>query len=86
MLKPLYSEGFKKQYKKLPPILQNKFLKQLNFLLKNPHHPSLHTKRVSGTEKFEARVDYHNRLTFLVVQNEIWFLSIGPHDEGLGKK
>lgn len=86
MLAPHYSEGFKKQFKKLPLKLQNKFLKQLKYLLQNPYHPSLHTKKQSGTDKFEARVDYHYRFTYRLENEEIWILTIGPHDEGLGKK
>lgn len=86
MLAPHYSEEFKKQFRKLPLKLQKKFLKQLKYLLQNPSHPSLRTKKQSGTDKFEARVDYHYRFTFVETTNEIVFLTIGPHDEGLGKK
>ncbi|MGI8419723.1 MAG: hypothetical protein ACR2LN_03700 [Candidatus Levyibacteriota bacterium] len=35
---------------------------------------------------FEARIDYHYRFTFSISAEEIIILSIGPHDEGLGKK
>jgi hypothetical protein len=41
---------------------------------------------MSGTDKFEARLDRHFRFTYLIKTNEIWLLTIGPHDEGLGKK
>lgn len=86
MFGPHYSEVFKKQYKKLPLKLQNKFLKQLRFLLQNPSYPSLRAKRQSGTDKFEARIDFHYRFTYQIVGRELWFLTVGPHDEGLGKK
>lgn len=86
MLKPQYSDGFKKQYKRLPRITQKKFLKQLKHLLENPFHPSLHGRKMPGTEKYEARVDYHYRFTYSIIEDELWLLTIGPHDEGLGKK
>lgn len=81
-----FSAGFKRQYKKLPKIHQKKFDKQLSYLMKDSHHPSLKSRKMGGTEKFEARLDRHFRFTYLVEANEIWLLSIGPHDEGLGKK
>lgn len=86
MLKPQYSEGFRKQYKKLPRITQKKFLKQLEHLLDDRFHPSLRSKKMSGSQKYEARVDYHYRFTFSIIADEVWLLTVGPHDEGLGKK
>lgn len=81
-----FTPRFKKQLRKLSPVLKKKFEKQLAFLVKNPQHPSLRTKKMGGTEFFEARLDYHNRFIYRVTEDEIWFYSIGPHDEGLGKK
>lgn len=81
-----FSVGFKRQYKKLSKIHQKKFDKQLSYLMKNPQHPSLRSRKMGGSEKFEARLDSHFRFTYLIEANEIWLLSIGPHDEGLGKK
>ncbi len=86
MYKPYFSENFKKQFSKLPSYLQKKFLKQLKLILTDFHHPSLRSRKMAGTERFEARLDYHQRFTYRISDDEIWFLSIGPHDEGLGKK
>lgn len=86
MFNPHFSEKFKKQYEKLPLNLQKKFDKQLKFLIEDYRHPSLQTKKMAGTETFEARLDYHYRFVYLVSDNEIWLLTIGPHDQGLGKK
>lgn len=86
LLTPVFSPKFKKQYKKLPLILQKKFTKQLKFLVENSRHPSLRIKKMEGTDFFEARLDYHNRFVYKIVVNEIRFYAIGPHDEGLGKK
>lgn len=81
-----YSENFKEQFKRLPAPLQKKFLKQLKFLLKDFRHPSLRARKMAGFDRFEARIDKGNRFTYTVVGQEVWFLTIGPHDEGLGKK
>ncbi len=86
-MKPVYfSDPFKKEFKKLPPHLQRKFDKQLKFLLSDPRYPSLRARKMGGEEKYEARLDKHNRFTYKTNENEIWLLTIGPHDEGLGKK
>lgn len=86
MLEPHFSEGFKKQYKKLPLQLQKKFTKQLKLLLQNYKYPSLRAKKMSGYNTYEARLDRHNRFVYMISNQEIWFIAIGPHDEGLGKK
>lgn len=86
MRKPQFSKVFKKQYKRLPNNLQKKFLKQLKYLLENPNHPSLRSKKMQGREVYEGRVDYHYRFTFQIDKEEIWLLNIGAHDAGLGKK
>jgi len=85
-LTPIFRSKFKKQYKRLPKSIQRKFTKQLQFLLKNYHYPSLRTKKMVGINRFEARVDLHYRFTFEIEKNTLVFRTIGPHDEGLGKK
>lgn len=86
MLRPVLSKDFKKQYQKVSKISRQKFQKQLNFLLKNYHHPSLRSRKMVGLNRFEARIDRQYRFTFTIVGKEIWLLSIGPHDRGLGKR
>ncbi len=49
-------------------------------------NPQLYSKKMAGIPRLEARIDYHYRFTFTIEGNYIWILSIGPHDEGLGKK
>jgi hypothetical protein len=41
---------------------------------------------MEGLDRYEARVDWHYRMTFAILQDHIYILTIGPHDEGLGKK
>ncbi len=85
-LKLVFTAGFKKQYKRVPSNIRQKFAKQLQFLVKNYRYPSLRTKKMSGIERFEARVDYHYRFTFEIEKETLILRTIGPHDEGLGKK
>jgi mRNA interferase RelE/StbE len=85
-LTPVFRDSFKRRYKKLPVKIQEKFLKQLGYLTKDYRHPSLRTRKMSNSGIFEARLDFHNRFTFEVSEDEIILRTIGPHDEGLGKK
>lgn len=75
-----------KKFLKLPPHIQKKAYKQFAFLDTDFNHPSLHTKRMKGVDRWEARIDYQYRFTFYVQKDTITILSIGPHDEGLGAK
>ena len=81
-----FSTGFKKQHQRLPQSQQKKFAKQLAYLTADLRHPSLRSRKMAGANKFEARIDRHYRFTYIINLNEIWLLTIGPHDEGLGKK
>ena len=81
-----FSNKAEKQFRKLDLKIVDKFHRQVKFLLVDKSHPSLGLKKVKGSDVFEARIDYHNRFTFIVEEKTLWILSIGPHDEGLGKK
>ncbi len=76
----------RKQLSKHPKSIQAKAKRQFHFLLVNYRHPSLRTRKMSDGKMFEARIDIHYRFTFQVEKNIIYVLTIGPHDEGLGKK
>jgi len=80
------SKNADRQLQKLPKEIQRKFIKQLNFLTQNPQHPSLRARKKSGTNIYEARIDHHYRFTYLFELNEATIITVGPHDEGLGKK
>ncbi len=75
-----------KQLADLPKPIQKKAHKQFTFLLINYRYPSLRTKKMAGENKFEARIDIHYRFTFIIEEEIIYVLIIGPHDKGLGKK
>lgn len=81
----------------LPHVLESNFLnlrkniqkkthRQFSFLLSDYHHHSLRAHKMGGIEVFEARIDIHYRFTFKIERDEIYVLTIGPHDEGLGEK
>lgn len=80
-----FSPKAAKAYQKFPLRLQEKADKQFHYLRSDYRHPSLRSRKMAGEEKYEARIDYHNRFTFLIIDNET-ILSLGPHDTGLGKK
>ncbi|MDH7476226.1 MAG: hypothetical protein QHH09_02005 [Microgenomates group bacterium] len=84
-MKIILTARAEKTYKKLPLNIKLKTDKKLQLLLTNIKHPSLRVKKMTGINRFEARIDYHYRLTFIMKNNNIYILTIGPHDEGLGK-
>ncbi|OGD83291.1 hypothetical protein A3J17_02980 [Candidatus Curtissbacteria bacterium RIFCSPLOWO2_02_FULL_40_11] len=72
-------------YRRLPPQIQKKVDKQLLLLASNYRHPSLRTRKMGGEDHFEGRIDKKHRFTFVVESGDIYILTIGLHDEGLGK-
>lgn len=75
-----------KQLVQLPKPTQKKARKQFGLLLTNYRYPSLRTRKMGSENKFEARIDIHYRFSFIVEEETIYILIIGPHDVGLGKK
>ena len=75
-----------KQLSKLPQSIQKKTHRQFAFLISDYRHPSLFSRKMGGQNIFEARIDIHYRFTFQIEEENIYILTIGPHDEGLGKK
>lgn len=85
-MKLVFSKNAQKSYTDLPLNIQKKADKQFALLLSNHRHPSLRTRKMGGSEIFEARIDQHYRFTFEITQDIITLRTIGPHDTGLGKK
>ena len=72
--------SFMKELRMFPPKIQAKFWKQLNLLLKNLRHPSLATKKYGGvTDLWQARLDYHFRFYFRIVEDIYIIVSIEKH-------
>jgi mRNA-degrading endonuclease RelE of RelBE toxin-antitoxin system len=77
---------FKKAYLKLPATVQDKVDKQLEILARDFRHPSLHTKKIKGTDGiWEVRVDDFYRLTFDVEGDAIYLRVVGNNDDVLRK-
>lgn len=52
-----FTVPFKKDYEKLPATIQEQVDTQIEWLLQNPKHPSLHVKKMEGHESvWEARI------------------------------
>lgn len=82
----LLSENAQRIYRKLPISIKKKTDKQLRLLATNPKHPSLRVKKMSGSTLYEGRIDYHYRFVFSWKRNQAEIVTLGSHDEGLGKK
>ena len=78
-------ESFKEMLQASPPDIRKKLGKTLRLLADNPHHPSLHSKKVEGAPGiYEARVDRSYILTYERLPGDILRLRvIGKHDETL---
>lgn len=81
----IISPKAEKQLSKLPKHIQKKTHCQFLFLISDYRHPSLFSRKMSGKNIFEARIDIHYRFTFQIEEKNIDVLTIGSHDEGLGK-
>ena len=86
MMKVAKTKLFTKFYQKLPSHIQRKADKQILFLAQDLFHPSLSTKKMSGLDRWEARIDKNYRFTFEKIDQTIILRTIGLHDTGLGKK
>jgi mRNA interferase RelE/StbE len=77
----IYTERFKKFYKRLTDEEKKALQKKLLILKKNPYHPSLRTKKVQGTGKiFECSITMAVRLTWQYEGESLLLRVIGDHD------
>ena len=80
MKRVCYTHQFKKLYQKLPQSAKQKVKRQLKLLATDLRHPSLHARKMSGTDNvWEARIDYHYRVTFQFDDNVIILRAVGTH-------
>ena len=78
---------FVKRYNRLPKQLQRRIDKQITFLGKDFFHPSLNTKKMSGYRNWwEFRISKGYRMAGKKIGDTLILHTVGPHDEGLGKK
>lgn len=77
-----YTKRFLKNLKKLNANERTQLKKKLEFLIQDPLHPSLRTKRIQGTtDLFEFSVNMDVRVIWEYdVDTLILLLDIGHHD------
>ena len=79
-----FSERFVKAYERLPKRTRAKVQKALRLLDADFRHPGLRAKRVKGTvDIYEARVDYHHRMTYQRRGDLLIMRNVGPHNDVL---
>ena len=80
----LFTARFKKSYKKLEENDKKIIQKKLALMRRNPHHPSLRTKKVQGTDGiFEGSISMSIRMTWEYEGESILLRVVGNHDEVL---
>ena len=80
----IFTERFKKSYRQLSKDEQKTLRKKLDLMSKNPHYPSLRTKKVQGTDNiFECSINMAIRMTWQYDGESILLRVVGDHDEVL---
>lgn len=75
-----YHSRFKEKLQKLPQYIQEKFYKQIAFLLRNIRHPSLRAKKYDESANvWQARVDANIRFYFKIKNDVYILLDIRKH-------
>jgi addiction module RelE/StbE family toxin len=80
---PLFSKGFKKQYKKMPKPVQQKFIKALALFIADPsdHRLRNHALHRPYIGQFSIRVDSDYRAHYRVEDTVPVFMDIGTHSQ-----
>lgn len=81
-MKPIFRKRFVEELESFSEEIQNRFRKQLGFLLHNIRHPSLRAKKYGGVDNiWQARTDKNVRFYFKIENDAITLLSIIKHPE-----
>lgn len=81
-----FTERFKKQYLKLPQLIQDKVDKTIALLDINYRHPGLRSHPIEGAPGiYEAYVDRRYRLTYEHKGGSFILRNVDNHDECLRK-
>lgn len=81
------TDGFKKDFRRLPEQIQVTAIKAIGLLTKDLYHPSLHVKKVKGeilkgySNIFECRININYRILFLIEPDSYVLLRCGKHDD-----
>lgn len=79
-MKYVLLERFSRQLESFSASVQDKFWKQLNYLLRDIRHPSLRAKKYDESRGiWQARVDKTIRIYFLIEGDVYVFLDIKYH-------
>ncbi len=77
----LFTQSFKKDYKRLPANIQKAADKQLALLLSDPQYPSLKLKKMQDPRNiWEGRVTRGYRFTFQIQEDQYILRRVGTHD------
>ncbi|MBI5306428.1 hypothetical protein HZB04_02500 [Candidatus Wolfebacteria bacterium] len=69
-----YHSRFKENLRKFPQYIRKKFYKQMEFLLRDIHHPSLRAKKYDESNNvWQAIVNVSVRFYFKI-KNDVYFL------------
>jgi len=81
----LFTENFKKDYKKLSSKTQKQVKDKLRIMIRNPKHSSLRTKKIKGSKEsiFECSINMGIRMTWQYANQDILLRAIGKHDKTL---
>jgi mRNA-degrading endonuclease RelE of RelBE toxin-antitoxin system len=83
----IVSNIFEKSLKKLPKDTLKKIEKVKRLIQENPHHPSLHLKKIQESVRkdvFECRVDDFWRMVLRQDEgNKYDLIYVGPHDKAI---
>lgn len=75
-----YSPQFKRNLRKLPDNVQERFYKQVEYLRRDIRHPSLHAKKFdAASDLWQARVDRDVRFYFTIKKDAYHLVSIRRH-------
>ena len=73
--------SFKRDYKKLPLVIQKKLDKQLQLFIQNPGHPSLRVKKIErDNRRWEGRISQEYRFTFEWIKDTCILRRTGAHN------
>lgn len=77
----LYTNRFKKDYKKLSQQIQKIVKEKIVIMNNDPMHPSLRTKKIKGSKNiFECSINMEIRITWQYENQDILLRTIGEHD------
>ena len=77
----IYTAHFKKDYKKLSSVIQEKTDEKIKLLVENLCHPSLRVKKVKKYQNvLEGSINKNYRFLFQITSEGYLFLRIGKHD------